>query len=105
MGYAWSMLLAAGFFEVFMALGLKHSDGFTRLYPTIATVIFGAFSFYTLSQSIKTLPMGTAYAVWTGIGAAGTAIIGMYFFGEGINLIRIFCLSLIIIGVVGLKFS
>jgi len=105
MSYAWIMLLSAGFLEIFMALGLKYSDGFTRPGPTVATIIFSVGSFYLLSQSIKSLPIGTAYAVWTGIGAAGTAIIGMYFFGDGCHIFRVLCLSLIIFGVIGLKFA
>lgn len=101
---AWIMLLLAGFFEVFMALGLKHTNGFTAFWPSMATIFFGVLSFYSLSQSIQVLPIGTAYAVWTGIGAAGTAIIGMAFFGEYCSVLRIVCLMLIIAGVSGLKF-
>ena len=104
MQYAWIMLLLAGFFEIFMALGLKFNEGFTNLWPSLATVFFGVLSFYSLSQVIQTLPIGTAYAVWTGIGAAGTAVIGIYFFGDSASILRIGCLGLIILGVSGLKF-
>ena len=103
-GYAWTMLLFAGFFEVFMALGLKYNQGFTAFWPSIATFFFGVLSFYSLSQAIQTLPIGTAYAVWTGIGAAGTASLGMALFGDSCSLLRIGCLVLIIAGVAGLKF-
>lgn len=103
MSYAWTMLLAAGFFEIFMALGLKFSDGFTKLWPTLWTIFAGSLSFYTLSQAIKTLPIGTAYAIWTGIGAAGTAVIGILFFGDSAQVIRMCCLLFIVVGVIGLK--
>ncbi len=104
MNYAWIMVFFAGFFEIFMALGLKFNAGFTRFWPSLFTFFFGTLSFYSLSQSIQTLPMGTAYAVWTGIGAAGTAIIGMYLFGESCHILRILCILMIIAGVSGLKF-
>ena len=104
MYYAWTMLLLAGFFEIFMALGLKYNQGFTSLWPSLATIFFGTLSLYSLSQAIEVLPIGTAYAVWTGIGAAGTAIIGMYFFGDSCSISRIGCLFLIVGGVSGLKF-
>ena len=104
MHYAWVMLLMAGFFEIFMALGLKFNGGFTVFWPSMATLFFGVLSFYSLSQSIQVLPIGTAYAVWTGIGAAGTAIIGMYLLGDSCSLLRIACIALIILGVSGLKF-
>ena len=105
MSYSWGMLLLAGFFEIFMALGLKLCCGFTRFWPSLGTVAAGVLSFYTLSQAIKTLPIGTAYAIWTGIGAAGTAIIGIFFFGESYQFIRVLCLLLIIMGVLGLKMA
>ena len=105
MSYAWGMLLAAGFFEIFMALGLKFSEGFSRLWPTLITVFAGTLSFYTLSQAIKTLPIGTAYAIWTGIGAAGTAVIGILFFGDSYQILRLLCLFFIIAGVIGLKMA
>ncbi|MBT4962656.1 MAG: multidrug efflux SMR transporter [Francisellaceae bacterium] len=105
MSYSWIMLLLAGFFEIFMALGLKLSYGFTKLWPSLGTAVAGVLSFYTLSQAIKVLPMGTAYAIWTGIGAAGTAIIGIFFFGESYQFLRILCLLLIVMGVLGLKIA
>lgn len=101
---AWIMLLFAGFFEILMALGLKFNASFTKFWPSITTLFFSILSFYCLSRSILVLPIGTAYAVWTGIGAAGTAVIGMLAFGETCSLMRLACIAMIIIGVSGLKF-
>ena len=101
---AWIMLILAGFFEIFMALGLKLNGSFTKFWPSMATVFFSVLSFYCLSRSIVILPIGTAYAVWTGIGAAGTAAIGMLAFGEHCSLMRLTCIALIILGVTGLKY-
>lgn len=100
---AWIWLLLAGFLEIGWAVGLKYTAGFTRLWPSVATVLAMAASFGLLSLALKTLPMGTAYAVWTGIGAAGTALFGMLFLGEPRAVARIGCLVLIVAGVVGLK--
>lgn len=100
---AWAMMIIAGFFEIIMALGLKFSEGFTRLWPTVGMIAASLVSFYCLSRSLKEIPIGTAYAVWTGIGAAGTAILGMIFFGDSVTFMRIFCIFLIIAGVIGLK--
>lgn len=102
---AWLLLILAGFFEVVWAIGLKYTEGFTRLYPSLYTLLAMLVSFLLLSKSLKTLPMGTAYTVWTGIGAIGTVIYGIYFLGEPATLIRIGCISLIIAAIIGLKLS
>ena len=102
---AWIYLIIAGLFEVGWAVGLKYTEGFSRLWPSVATVAAMAASFGLLSQALKTIPVGTGYAVWTGIGAAGTAIIGMIFLGESRETLRLLCLMLIIGGVVGLRFA
>ncbi len=102
---AWISLFIAGVFEVVWAVGLKHTHGFTRLWPTVFTVAGMMISFFFLSYSLKQLPMGTAYAVWTGIGAVGTVIYGIYFFHEPTGILRITCLALIILAIIGLKFS
>ncbi|HEX8372840.1 MAG TPA: quaternary ammonium compound efflux SMR transporter SugE [Chthoniobacterales bacterium] len=100
---AWIILLIAGFFEVVWAVGLKSTQGFTRLWPSLGTVAAMAISFVLLSQALKTIPLGTGYAVWTGIGAVGTVLLGMIFFNEPREIGRIVCLLLIITGIVGLK--
>ena len=100
---AWLALLFAGFLEIGWALGLKYSDGFTRPWATVATVVAIVLSFALMGISLKSLPFGTAYAVWTGIGAAGTMIVGMMAFGEPADIFRVACLVLIIAGMVGLK--
>jgi quaternary ammonium compound-resistance protein SugE len=100
---AWSALLLAGLLEIGWALGLKYSDGLTRFWPSVATVAAIVLSFGLLGLSLKSVPFGTAYAVWTGIGAAGTMIIGMIAFGESTDIARVTCLTLIIAGMVGLK--
>jgi quaternary ammonium compound-resistance protein SugE len=102
---AWLALLLAGLLEVGWALGLKYSDGLTRFWPSVATVIVVVFSFGLLGLSLKSVPFGTAYALWTGIGAAGTMIIGMVVFGESADIFRVACLTLIIAGMVGLKLA
>lgn len=100
---AWINLIVAGIFEIGWAIGLKYTQGFTRLVPSVATVGAMIASFALLSRALKTIPVGTAYAVWTGIGATGTAILGMALFGESRDVLRILCIVLIIAGVVGLK--
>ncbi|MEJ2493328.1 MAG: quaternary ammonium compound efflux SMR transporter SugE [Ignavibacteriaceae bacterium] len=100
---AWVYLFIAGLFEIGWAVGLKYSTGFTKLQPSIITIIAMIASFYFLAIAVKTIPIGTGYAVWTGIGAVGTAIAGMILFGESKELIRILCILLIIVGIVGLK--
>lgn len=101
---AWNCLIIAGILEIGWAIGLKYTEGFSRLWPSVATVCAMIASFALLSIALKTIPVGTGYAVWTGIGAAGTAIIGMAFLGESRETLRILCVLLIIAGVLGLKF-
>jgi quaternary ammonium compound-resistance protein SugE len=101
---AWVLLIVAGVLEVVWALGLKYSDGFTRLVPSVVVVIAAAASFWLLSLSMRVLPAGTAYAVWVGIGAVGTAVFGMVLLGEAATVARLACLVLIVAGVLGLKF-
>lgn len=102
---AWTYLLIAGFLEIGWAVGLKYSEGFTRFWPSLGTVTAMIASFFFLSVALKTLPIGTAYAVWTGIGAVGTAVIGLLFFGESRETLRILCILLIVAGIIGLKFT
>lgn len=102
---AWVYLVIAGLFEVAWATAMKYSEGFTRLWPTVATVLLMLASFALLSQAMKTLPLGTAYGVWTGIGAIGTVLVGIFFFGESRDLIRVLCMVLILSGIVGLKLT
>ncbi|MGE5403182.1 MAG: DMT family transporter [Ignavibacteriales bacterium] len=102
---AWFYLIIASIFEVSWAVGLKYSEGLSKPVPTIFTVIAMLLSFVFLSQASKSLPIGTAYVIWTGIGAAGTAFYGMLYFGESREVVRILCLMLIISGVIGLKFT
>ena len=101
---AWLSLFVAGLFEIGWAIGLKYTDGFTRLWPTVWTVAAMVVSLVFLEYSLRTLPVGTAYAVWVGIGAVGTAILGMVLLGESREPLRIACLLLIVAGVIGLKF-
>jgi quaternary ammonium compound-resistance protein SugE len=101
----WLALLAAGLLEIAWALGLKHSDGLTRFWPTLATVIAIAFSFGLMAIALRSLPFGTAYAVWTGIGAVGSILAGMLLYGESADPLRILCLSLIVAGMIGLKLN
>lgn len=100
---AWIYLFIAGLLEIGWAIGLKYTDGFSRPLPSIATACAMVGSFTLLSMALKTIPVGTAYAVWTGIGAAGTALFGMLFLGESREVARIVCIVLIIAGGVGLK--
>ena len=99
----WVYLLVAGLLEIGWAIGMKYTNGFTRLWPTAATFATMTVSFYLLSLSLKTIPMGTAYAVWTGIGAEGTALFGMLILGESREVGRIVCLVMIVAGTMGLK--
>ncbi len=99
----WFILFIAGLLETTWAIGMKYSHGFTRLYPSIFTLAAMSLSVYLLSVSLKTLPVGTAYAVWTGIGATGTAILGIILFGESKEIVRLFFIFLIIVGIIGLK--
>ena len=102
---AWLLLLAAGLFEVGWAVGLKYTDGFTRLYPSLLTAASMAVSVILLAMAVRELPLGTAYAVWTGIGAAGAFAVGLILYGDPANLARIFGVGLIIAGVVTLKLA
>src|SRR5262252_11172502 len=101
---AWIYLVIAGLLEIGWAVGLKYTEGFSRLWPSIATICAMIASFNLLAAALKTIPIGTGYAVWTGIGAAGTAIVGMAFLGESREMLRILCILLIIAGVLGLRF-
>lgn len=102
---AWLILLIAGLLEIVWAIGLKYTQGFTRLTPSIITLVAMLFSVVLLAYAMKTLPTGTAYAVWTGIGAVGTAIIGIIFLGESASLFRLLSLGLIFAGIIGLKLA
>ena len=102
-GLAWVVLFFAGLCEIGWAVGLKYAEGFSRLWPSVATGVAMLASVVLLGWSLKTLPLGTAYAVWTGIGAVGTAILGMLLFGESREAARLACIALIVAGIVGLK--
>ncbi|ADI27895.1 quaternary ammonium compound efflux SMR transporter SugE [Geobacillus sp. C56-T3] len=102
---AWVCLIVAGLFEVVWAIALKYTNGFARFWPSVVTIAGMAASFYFLSLAIKTLPIGTAYAVWTGIGALGAALVGMLFLNEPVNALRVAFLLCILVGVIGLKFT
>ncbi|MDY7538854.1 quaternary ammonium compound efflux SMR transporter SugE [Undibacterium sp. RTI2.1] len=101
---AWFILFIAGLLEVVWAIGLKYTDNFSRLWPSVGTVTAMAASVWLLSLAMKTLPVGTAYAVWTGIGAVGTVIMGIILFGDAATVTRLMCMGLIIAGIAGLKF-
>lgn len=102
---AWIYLLLAGLLEIGWAIGLKYTHGFTRLWPSVATGVCMIASFILLALALKTIPVGTGYAVWTGIGAAGTAILGIVLLGEPRDAARIVCILLIVAGVLGLKLT
>jgi quaternary ammonium compound-resistance protein SugE len=102
---AWVYLAVAGLFETVWAVALKYTDGFSRLWPSLVTAVAMAISLYFLSLALRTLPLGTAYAVWTGIGAVGAAIMGMLLFGESFAPLRIASIFLIVIGIVGLRLT
>jgi quaternary ammonium compound-resistance protein SugE len=99
----WIVLLIAALLEIVWAIGLKYTDGFSRLWPSVGTIAAMALSMFLLARATRVLPIGTAYAVWTGIGAAGTAILGMVLLGESRDWVRVLSIALIIAGVVGLK--
>ena len=101
----WAALLAAGLLEVGWALGLKYSDGLTRFWPTAATLAAIALSFALMAVALRSLPFGTAYAVWTGIGAVGSIIVGMLIYSEPTDPVRVVCLTLIVAGMIGLKLN
>ncbi|WP_133140799.1 quaternary ammonium compound efflux SMR transporter SugE [Legionella genomosp. 1] len=102
---AWLTLILAGLFEICWAVGLKYTDGFSKLLPSALTISAMAVSFILLASSLRSLPIGTAYAIWTGIGAVGTVIYGICFLDEPATLMRLSCISLIIVSIVGLKLS
>ncbi len=101
----WAILVTAGLFEIGWAIGLKYTEGFTRLWPTVGTVLAMVISLGLLGMAMKSLPVGTAYAVWVGVGAVGTAILGIVLFEEQANPARLFSLALILAGIVGLKLA
>jgi quaternary ammonium compound-resistance protein SugE len=100
---AWIILFIAGLFEIGWAVGLKYTEGFTKLVPTVLTGVSLVLSMGLLGWAVKTLPLGTAYAVWTGVGAVGTAIVGIVLFKEPATAARLVCLGLIVVGILGLK--
>lgn len=100
---AWIILFAAGLFEIVWAICLKYSNGFTRLWPSVIGVVTMGISFVLLNLSLKSLPMGTAYAIWTGIGVVGTVIGGIFLFNESTHWLRLMFVAFIIIGIIGLK--
>ena len=102
---AWAYLFIAGLLEVAWAVGLKYTEGFTRLWPTVGTALALVFSMVLLALALRTLPLGTAYAVWTGIGAVGTATLGILLFDEPADAGRVLCIGLIVSGIVGLKLT
>lgn len=101
----WILLLVAGLFEIVWAVGLKYTEGFTRLWPTVGTFIALLVSISFLAAATKSLPIGTAYAIWTGIGAVGTALVGVLLLGDPTSFPRLLCMGFIAIGVIGLKFT
>lgn len=100
---AWVILVLAGLFEIGWAVGLKYTEGFTRLWPTVGTVASMIISLGLLGLALKTLPLGTAYAIWTGVGTVGTAVLGIVLLGESAAVMRLVCIGLIVAGIVGLK--
>ena len=102
---AWVVLFIAGLFEIGWAVGLKYTEGFTRLWPTVATGVALTMSLALLGVALRTLPLGTAYAVWTGIGSVGTALLGVVLFREPATVMRLLCIGLIVAGIIGLKLA
>ncbi|QCI68619.1 quaternary ammonium compound efflux SMR transporter SugE [Phreatobacter stygius] len=100
---AWVYLLLAGLFEIGWAIGLKYTDGFSRLGPTVLTIVSMIISLGLLGLALKTLPLGTAYAIWTGVGTVGTVVLGIALLGESAQLLRLACIGLIVVGIAGLK--
>ena len=101
----WIILVIAGLFEIGWAIGLKYTESFTRLWPTIGTILAMIISLWLLGIAMKSIPVGTAYSVWVGVGAVGTVILGIVLLGEPVNLARLISLTLIIAGIIGLKLS
>jgi quaternary ammonium compound-resistance protein SugE len=104
-GLAWILLIVAGLLEITWLLAMKHSQGFTKLWPTVFVFVVGTLSFYLLSLRLKVIPVGTAYVVWTGIGAVGGAVLGMMVFGEPATAWRLTSIALVVAGIVGLKLT
>lgn len=102
---SWIWLIIAGLLEIAWAIGLKYAAGFTRLKPSVITVLLMLASFWCLAQAVRGLPLGTSYAVWTGIGAVGTAVLGMILFKEPATVARLLCIGLIVAGIAGLKLT
>ena len=102
---AWAYLALAGLFEISWAIGLKYTDGFTRIVPSVLTLVSMVVSVLLLGLALKTLPVGTGYAVWTGIGTVGTALLGIYLLGEPATAVRLACIGLIVAGILGLKLA
>lgn len=100
---AWIYLLLAGFFEVGFAVALKQSEGLTRLWPSVAFIVMGGISFMLLTRAMVSIPLGTAYAIWTGVGALGTALVGIVFFGDPADGLRLLFLAMLLCSLVGLK--
>lgn len=100
---AWVLLGLAGLLEVGWAIGLKYTDGFTRFWPTVGTALAIVGSVVLLGLAVRTLPIGTAYAVWTGIGTVGTALLGIVLLGESTDILRVGCIALVVVGILGLK--
>ena len=101
----WMVLILAGVFEVVWAVGLKYTEGFTRPLPSVVTVMAMALSFFLLSWALRELPLGSAYAVWVGVGAIGTALVGVWLFGEALSPLKVLSLGLIVAGIAGLKLA
>ena len=104
-GLAWTLLFIAGGLEVSWLIAMKYADGFTRLWPTILVFVLGTISFYLLSLCLKVIPVGTAYVVWTGVGAVGGAVVGMMLFDEPRDAMRLVSIALVLAGIVGLKIT
>ncbi len=102
---AWVYLVVAGLLEVVWAVGLKYSEGFTRLVPSVVTAVAAAASFWLLAVALKHIPLGTGYVIWVGIGAVGTALVGMWLFNEPATAARLVCIGLIVAGIIGLKLA
>lgn len=102
---AWLVLIIAGILEIVWAISLKYSHGFSNLVPSVITIVTMILSFYFLASAVKTLPIGTAYAVWTGIGVVGTVVLGILFFNEQLTITRIVFITMILAGIIGLKVS
>lgn len=101
----WFFLVIAGLLEIIWAVGMKYTEGWTKIYPSLITIIAMISSFYFLSLAVKIIPLGTGYAVWTGIGTLGAAICGVFFFKESFDLSKVLCILLIVTGIIGLKIT